>query len=171
MVTQHDPRLDATLRKSGCLFLTYLWAGWLWRAKRCVSAGIKVPLVVDDPGWVNATFGAHRHAGDVRDDAFVVHPAPIIRSGGNIPANYLIPVEETYSGESDHHLVLARLGTYRLPGGPFGVQVQHWKHGEHEHFVGYAQHPMAYFDSWIASQCVAEGKCIGLRMVTINSER
>lgn len=177
MVDQHTDGLDATLRKSGCLFLAYLWAGWLWRAARIIGGpalpGDEFGMVggkrhVDSTGWVNAVFGAHVSAGDVAKDATIIRPGPIVRTGGDVPALQRVTIEEVYADEDKIQDRI--LGTLLDPAPgtkSFEAIIQHYTWGKHEHFVGSCRAPYGYYDPWIASACVQHGKLVGARVVTI----
>lgn len=169
MVDQHTVGLNATLRKSGCLYLCYLWAGWLWRAARNVGTGGKlgVPRMVDTVAWVNATFAKNLVTGDVLADATVIRPAPIIRTGGDLPDHVNVTVERR---GADGLLDDAAAWALHKPNGstgPFRVDVTEWTRGAHQHFVADCRAPLAYFDPWIASQCRQHGRLVGGRVVTI----
>ena len=165
MVNQHTVGIDSVLHTEGCLFLVYLWAGWLWRAAGNVPAHKAVQDY--DVGHVNAMFGEQKHLGNVGDDATVVDPVPIIRAGGAIPE--AVPVDVQFEGgaavtEPGKGAAVTEPGK-----GPFVVDAVRYTLGNHQHFIGRCLAPDAYYDPWIASLCVAGGHAPDLRRVTIGA--
>lgn len=159
MVNQHTVGIDSVIAKEGCLFLVYLWAGWLWRAVGNVPAG---KAVMDyDAGHVNAIFVEQQHLGNVGDDATVRDPVPIIRAGGAVPE--AVPITVTFCEDNG----AGAATTAVINKGPFVVDAVRYTLGDHQHFVGHCLAPEAYYDPWIASRCVAGGVTPDLRRVTI----
>ena len=170
ILPQWSMGLDAPIRKEGCLFLVYLWVGWLYRI--WVRGGA-APQVV--PEVVNDSYDVLERMGAIRDDCYVGDPERVIQ----FPWHYWHPpapeldqhqvTVEKLPAIREHGSPLLSQASRRVPElrGSFVVDVTHWELDGRHHFTGLCLRPACYFDPWVVSEIARAGRARSVRRVTI----
>ena len=177
MVNQHSVGLNANIAKQGCLFLCYLWAGWLHSAVQVVKAGERLPKWGTDTAFVNVlyqTLQGEKALPAIREDCYVLRPEHVVRSmlhGTALDVGRITVTKHagTYRGvryQGMHHAPMVAADC--ADGGGFVVDVAHWVLGLHSHFTAACAAPWAYYDPWVDSVCAAHGELRSVRRVVVS---
>ena len=175
-INQHSVGLNVNVAKQGCLFLCYLWAGWLHSAVRVVKAGERLPKWDTDASFINALYQIlmRRGTGDrelpaIRQDCYVLRPEHVIRSmlhGTPLETGRITVTKHAGTYRGTHHAPMAAADV--VDGHGFIVDVAHWRLGIHHHFTAACCNPWAYYDPWVDSVCAARGELVDVRRVVVS---
>ena len=176
MIAQWAKGLDEPVQKDGCLFLCYLWAGWLWalRDRDCMQETAYPTVEV-----INDTHDFLRLNGSIGEDCFVRQPdnvvsfpwhywddcqlpgaAPVVKFEKVSPAD-VQGVPPAASG-------LPLVGLDQRPG--MVVDITRWRFESGSHFTGACKDPWGYFDPWVRSTIARHGIAKSVRRVSVVPE-
>ena len=172
MVNQHSVGLNANIAKQGCLFLCYLWAGWLHSAVQVVKAGERLPKWGTDTAFVNVlyqTLQGEKALPAIREDCYVLRPEHVVRSmlhGTALDVGRITVTKHAgaYRGARSAPMASAAVNDGR----GFVVDIAHWVLGSHGHFTAACAAPWAYYDPWVDSVCAARGELRSVRRVVVS---
>lgn len=139
-VTQRTADLRPEIRDAGCLFLCYLWSGWLFNA---VCRSGLLPSVTSE--MVNECYYRCLRGGSIDEWCRVHQPIDVV---GSFPAMY----GDVPSINVDRAAPVVRVCSPFLCKAPqqdqFTVSVARWKTG---HWTAVCHNPHAYYDPIVAS--------------------
>ena len=187
MIPQWSDGLPVPVQNEGCLFLCYLWAGWLYGLQHMRPEGGMLSVrpgrrLAGFPPVTDATiaesYDVLYHMGHIRADCFVVEPINVIR----FPWHYwdgLLPPEP----ESEPRILVTKEPPYAKACNPLWAMADHqvsphpvatvfditrWELLGKSHFTGLCRRPAAgYFDPWVISRIAGNGLARSVRRVAI----
>lgn len=178
-INQHTVGLNVNIAKQGCLFLCYLWAGWLHSAVRVVEAGERLPKWGTDAAFLNILYqtlmrrsthtDGDKESPAIREDCYVLRPEQVVRSmlhGSALESGRVTVTKHAGTYRGTHYAPMAAAD--RVDGRGFIVDVAHWRLGLHHHFTAACCNPWAYYDPWVNSVCAARGELRSVRRVVVS---
>lgn len=178
MIPQWSDGLPGSVQDEGCLFLCYLWCGWLYglqhmRPGRMLSGS--PPVTVET---IAESYDVLYHMGHIRPDCFVVEPTNVIRFPWHYWDGLLPPAPESEPRisvikEPPYAKVSSPLratADQRVPALPTSMvfDITRWELEGKSHFTGLCRRPRAaYYDPWVVSRIAGDGLAKGVRRVAI----